>query len=125
MDDFEESRTNIIHSMDSFIEKIQSLRGIMLGVSLSGVFLAPFAIAISIYLVTHPKFFSIVEHQDEFGFMLLVLLVGIIFVSGIWMVTGIRQYRSLSSWKKRYDEYLRKRESLDDTISTKFHLDKQ
>lgn len=125
MDDFEESRANIIHSMDSYIERIQSLRGIMLGVSISGVFLAPFAIAISTYLVTHPKFFGIVERQDEFGFMLMTLLVGIIFVSGIWMVTGIRQYRSLSSWKKRYDEYLKKRESLDNTISNKFHLDQE
>lgn len=125
MEDFEETRANIIQSMDSFIEKIQSLRGIMLGVSLSGLFLAPFAIAISIYLVTHPKFLSIVERQDEFGFMLMTLLVGIIFVSGIWMATGIRQYRSLSSWKKRYDEYLKKRDSLDNTISNKFHLDQE
>jgi len=123
MEDFEESRTNILNSMDSFIEKIQSLRNIMLGVSLSGLFLAPFAIAISIYLITHPKFFTIVEHQDEFGFMLIVLLVGIIFVSGIWMTTGVRQYRSLSSWKKRYAEYLQKKENLDNAISTKFHLD--
>ena len=124
MDEFEESRSNILSTMDSFIEKIQDLRNIMLGVSISGLFLAPFAIAISIYLITHPKFLTIIENQDEFGHMLIVLLVGIIFVSGIWMVTGIRQYRSLSSWKKRYDQYLHKKEDLDNSISTKFNLDK-
>ena len=124
MEDFEESSSNIISAMDSFIEKIQSLRNIMLGVSLSGLFLAPFAIAISLYLITHPKFLTIIENQDEFGHMLIVLLVGIIFVSGIWMTTGIRQYKSLSSWKKRYAQYLQKKENLDNTISTKFNLDK-
>lgn len=123
MEEFEESRANILSSMDSFIEKIQSLRNIMLGVSLSGVFLAPFAIAISLYLVTHQKFLTIIENQDEFGFMVIVLIVGIIFVSGIWMTTGIRQYKSLSSWKKRYAEYLHKKENLDNAISSKFHLD--
>ena len=124
MDDLAESRANILSTLDSFIEKIQSLRNIMLGVSLSGLFLAPFAIAISLYLITHPKFLTIIEQQDEFGHMLIVLLVGIIFVSGIWMTTGIQQYRSLSSWKKRYAKYLHKKENLDNTISTKFNLDK-
>lgn len=110
--------------MDSFIEKIQSLRNIMLGVSFSGLFLAPFAIAISMYLISHPKFLTIIENQDEFGYMLIVLLVGIIFVSGIWMTTGIRQYKSLNSWTKRYTEYLHKKEDLDNSISSKFNLDK-
>jgi len=65
-----------------------------------------------------------VENQDEFAFMLVVLLVGIIFVSGIWMFTGVQQYRSLSSWKKRYSGYLQKKKKLDNIISSDFNLDK-
>lgn len=124
MKDFEESRTDILSSMDSFIDKIQNLRSIMLAVSLSGLILAPFAIAITIYLITHQNFLVIVENQDEFGFMLVVLLVGIIFISGIWMFTGVQQYRSLSSWKKRYSNYLQKKSELDNIISSNFNLDK-
>lgn len=108
--------------MDLFIEKIQNLRGIMLGVSISALVLAPFAIGISVYLVTHPRFLLLVEHETEFGIMLTILLTGILITSGIWLVTGIRQFRSLSSWNDRYGNYLKKKEELDKSISSKFSL---
>lgn len=116
-------RNDILSSMDMFIEKIQNLKGIMLGVSISALVLAPFAIGISVYLVTHPRFLVLVEHETEFGVMLTILLTGILLTSGIWLVTGIRQFRSLSSWNRRYRSYQKKREELDKSISTKFSLD--
>lgn len=116
-------RNDILSSMDLFIEKIQNLQGIMLGVSISALILAPFAIGISVYLVTHPQFLLLVEHETEFGVMLTVLLTGILITSGIWLVTGIRQFRSLSSWNRRYCNYLKKKEELDKSINTKFSLD--
>ena len=116
---------DILSSMDSFIEKIQQLKGMMLGVSLSALILAPFAVGISAYLITHPKFLKLIENENEFGFMLIVLLTMIPVTSGIWLVTGMRQLKSLSSWNKRYYNYLKKRESLDEEITSKFHLDKE
>ena len=116
---------DILSSMDSFIEKIQHIKGIMLGVSLSALVLAPFAIGISAYLITHPKFLVFIENENEFGFMLIVLLSMVLITSGIWLIAGLRQFRSLSSWNKRYCNYLNKRESLDETIAKKFHLDDQ
>ena len=116
---------DILSSMDNFIEKIQQLKGMMLGVSLSALILAPFAVGISAYLITHPKFLKLIENENEFGFMLIVLLTMIPVTSGIWLVTGMRQLKSLSSWNKRYYNYLKKRESLDEEITSKFHLDKE
>lgn len=116
-------RENILNSMDTFIEKIQNLRAILLGVSLSGVILAPFAIGISVYLMTHPKFFTVIEGQQEFGFLLLVLIIGILVISGLWLTTGLRQYRSLNDWKNRYSGYLKKKQELDKAISSKYNLD--
>lgn len=116
---------DILSSMDIFIEKIQHLRGLMLGVSLSALILAPFAIGISIYLITHPKFYHLVENESEFAFLLIVLLTVVLVTSGIWLVTGLQQFKSLSSWNKRYCNYLKRREDLDKTISAKFHLDKE
>ncbi|HUU48633.1 MAG TPA: hypothetical protein VMW55_07620 [Nitrosopumilaceae archaeon] len=109
--------------MDNFIEKIQHIKGIMLGVSLSALILAPFAIGISVYLFTHPKFLLLIENENEFGFLLIVLLTMVLVTSGIWLVAGLRQFKSLSSWNKRYCNYLEKREDLDKTIVSKFHLD--
>jgi len=114
---------DILSSMDNFIEKIQHIKGIMLGVSLSALILAPFAIGISVYLFTHPKFLLLIENENEFGFLLIVLLTMVLVTSGIWLVAGLRQFKSLSSWNKRYCNYLEKREDLDKTIVSKFHLD--
>jgi len=116
---------DILRSMDGFIEKIQQLRGVMLGVSFSALILAPFAIGISLYLITHPKFLLLLEQEGDFGIILIVLLVGILVTSGIWLVTGIRQFRSLSKWNDRYSDYLKRKETLDNTISSTFHLDEE
>ena len=116
---------DILRSMDGFIEKIQHLRGVMLGVSLSALVLAPFAIGISLYLTTHPKFLLLLEQADDFGIILIVLLVGILVTSGIWLITGLMQFRSLSEWNNRYCNYLKRKETLDKTISSTFHLDEE
>ena len=95
----------------------------MLGVSVSALVLAPFAIGLSIYLMSHPTFFYLLDTKDEFGVFLSILLGGIIVISGIWLYTGIRQYVSLSSWNKRYSNYIQKKEELDNSISREYNLD--
>lgn len=122
MSDEETRRADIISTLDNFIEKIQSLRKIMLGVSISAVILAPFAIGLSIYLFTHPAFFVILEENDEFGIFLGVMLAGIIVISGIWLFTGIHQYNSLSDWNHRYCSYLKKKQELDSQIVSEYNL---
>ncbi|MGI0077293.1 MAG: hypothetical protein ACREAU_07805 [Nitrosopumilaceae archaeon] len=119
----EYSRSDILGTIDYIIEKIQNLRKVMLGVSVSALVLAPFAIGLSIYLMMHPTFFGILDNKDEFGLFLGILLAGIIVISGIWLFTGIRQYVSLSSWDKKYRNYINKKEELDSSISREYHLD--
>jgi hypothetical protein len=119
------SRASILSMMDGFIEQIQRLRKIMFGVSVSAIVLAPLAIALSVYLMLHPSFFAILELENEFGLILSVLLGAVIFISGLWFLTGIRQYRSISNWKSRYDEFTREREEMDKKIASRFGLDQQ
>ena len=95
----------------------------MLGVSFSALILAPLAIGISLYLFTHPRFFLLVEHEGEFALLLMVLITVVLVTSGIWLVAGIQQFKSLSSWNQRYCGYLKKREDLDKDIASKYHLD--
>ena len=95
-------RQDILALMDSFIEQIQQIRRILLGMSVSAIVLAPLALALSLYLIFHPSFFAVLEIENEFGFILSVLLGAVIVISGIWFFTGIRQYRSMSAWKNRY-----------------------
>ena len=116
---------DILSSMDLFIEKIQHLKGVMLGVSLSALILAPLAIGISTYLITHPNFFRLVENESEFATLLIILLTVVLVTSGVWLVTGLQQFRSLNSWNRRYYNYLKRKEDLDKNISSKFHLDEE
>jgi len=116
---------NILSSMDLFIEKIQQLKGMMLGVSLSALILAPLAIGISLYLFTHPQFLLLVEHEGEFALLLMILITVVLVTSGIWLIAGIQQFISLSSWNKRYCSYLKKRNDLDNEIASKYNLDEE
>lgn len=99
------------------------MKGLMLGVTLSALILAPFAIGTSAYLITHPKFLHLIENEQEFAFMLILLLIVVLITSGVWLVAGIRQFRTLSSWNKRYCGYLEKKQNLDETIIEKFNID--
>ena len=120
-----DERKDILSSMDEFIEKIQQLRSIMLGVSLSALILAPVAIIISLYLITHPKFLRLVEQEADFGFLLIIMLVMTFVTSGIWLIAGLRQFQSLKKWSNRYYNYLKKKEQLDQSISSKYDLDEE
>jgi hypothetical protein len=102
--------------MDSFIEQITSIRNTLLRVSISALLLAPLTIGLSVYLILHPSFFAILEIENEFGPVLTILLGAVFVISFIWLISGIRQYRSISPWNKRYDEYKKEKEDMDRKI---------
>lgn len=117
------SRHDILSLLDNFIEQIHQIRRTLLGVSISALVLSPLAIALSIYLMLHPSFFAILEIENEFGLVLSVLLGAVIIISSIWLITGIRQYRSLSSWNNRYKEYVEEKKKIDKMIESQYGLD--
>jgi uncharacterized membrane protein len=120
------ARQNIISLMDNFIEQLLQARRTLIvafTLSISSIILAPLAIGLSIFLLLHPSFFIALEKEDEFGIFLCILLAGIIIVSSIWLVTGIRQYRSIKSWNKKYSMFLKKREEIDRNIVSEYDLD--
>jgi hypothetical protein len=114
------SRHDVLSLLDNFIEQIHQIRRTLLGVSISALVLSPLAIALSIYLMLHPSFFAILEIENEFGLVLSVLLGAVIVISSIWFITGIRQYRSLSSWNNRYKEYIEEKQKLDKMIESQY-----
>jgi hypothetical protein len=120
------SRQNIISLMDNFIEQLlQARRTLVVAftLSISSIILAPLAVGLSIFLLLHPSFFVALENEDEFGIFLSILLVGIIIISSIWLVTGIRQYSSIKSWNKKYGMFLKKRDEIDRNIVSEYDLD--
>ena len=117
------SRIDVLDLMDSFIDRILEIRRILVGVSISALILAPFAIGLSIFLITHPRFFGVLEREYEFGAILCVLLGVIISVSLVWLVTGVRQHMALKSWNKRYQEYLKQKDEINRKIASEYGLE--
>jgi len=112
--------TDILNLVDGFIDQISKIRTVLKGVSISALILAPIAIALSIFLLTHSSFFTILENEDEFGLVLLILLGSVIAIASVWIVAGLRQYRLISTWNKRYNEYIVNKEEIQRTIASEF-----
>jgi hypothetical protein len=116
-------RRNILDQMDEFIERISSIRRALLGMSLSAIVLAPLSMSLSVYLVVHPSFYNVLDLEDEFGYVLAVFLGIVMAISMAWLVNGVRQYRSMGSWNKRYREYLAEKDKMDQIIAANYGLE--
>src|ERR687884_2333721 len=117
------SRYSILNLIETFIDQIFHIRKTLLGVSISAVIMAPIAIGLSVYLLRHPSFLAVLEIENEFGIVLGVLLGAIIIISSIWLVVGIRQYRLIGSWSKKYGDYIREKQEIDRTIASQYGED--
>jgi hypothetical protein len=110
--------TDILNLIDGFIDQISKIRTIVKGVSVSALILAPLAIVLSLFLLTHSSFFTILEDEDEFGLVLIILLGSVISISCVWIISGLRQYRMISDWNKKYSNYLTNREQVRKNIES-------
>jgi len=120
------SPQNVISLIDGFIDQMRQTRktlALTLSLSISSIVIAPVAMGLSIFLLQHSSFYGVLVKQDEFGLVLSGLLLGVIIVCSIWFVLGIKQYRSINSWNKKYEIYSKKKEELDKNISTEYGLD--
>src|SRR5919202_6429183 len=113
----------LLNLIEAFIDQIFHIRKTLLGVSISAVIMAPIAIGLSVYLLRHPSFLAVLYIENEFGIVLAVLLGAIIVISSVWFVVGIRQYRLVGSWNKRYGNYIREKEEIDRTIASQYGED--
>jgi hypothetical protein len=113
----------ILSLIETFIEQVFHTRKTLLGVSISAVIMAPIAIGLSVYLLRHPSFLAILDMENEFGIVLGVLLGAIIIISSIWLVVGIRQYRLIGSWSKKYGDYIREKQERDRIIASQYSED--
>jgi hypothetical protein len=125
-EDLNISPQNVIRLIDGFIEQMRQTRktlALALSLSISSIVVAPVAMGLSIFLLQHPSFFAILERENEFGLVLIAFLIGVIILSLVCLVVGIKQYRSINSWNKKYSVYSKKKEELDRNIASEYDLD--
>lgn len=109
--------------MDGFIEKMQEIRKALLGVSISAIILAPVSIALSAYLFLHPAFYAMLDREDDFGEVLVFLLSVVMSISSVWLITGMKHYRSITQWNNKYVQYLSEKEEAEKIIAKKYELE--
>lgn len=116
-------RLDILTLLDDFIENVMKIKKTLIGLSLSALILAPFAVFISLYLIFNPSFFAILAIETEFGLVLLLMLGAVIIISSIWIITGIRHYKSVHEWNRKYKEFSKMKREMDKQILSKYGLD--
>jgi hypothetical protein len=116
------SSDSVLGQIDELIERVNSVRKIFLGMSFSTIILAPLSIFLSLYLILHPSFFKVLDSKNDFGYVLVFFLDLIISISLTWLVTGLRQYRALKSWNKRYANYLMEKDRIERMIASQYEL---
>lgn len=117
-------RLDILKLLDDFIENVMRIKKTLIGLSLSALVLAPFAVFLSLYLIFNPSFFAILAIEPEFGLALLLMLAAVIIISFIWMITGLKHYKSIMKWNKKYEEFSRMKQEMDRQILSKYGFDK-
>ena len=117
-------RLDILKLLDDFIENVMRIKKTLVGLSLSALVLAPFAVFLSLYLIFNPSFFAILAIETEFGLVLLLMLAAVIIISFIWMITGLKHYKSILKWNKKYEEFSRMKQEMDRQILSKYGFDR-
>jgi hypothetical protein len=117
-------RLDVLRLLDDFIENVMRTKKDLIGVSLSALVLSPFAVFLSLYLVFNPSFFAILAIEKEFGLVLVLMLAAVTVISFIWMVTGLKHYKSVLKWNKKYEEFSKMKQEMDKQILSKYGFDK-
>ena len=127
MDDKEESfsRRDVLSLLDNFIEGIFEIKRVLISISISALILAPLATGLSIFLLTHPSFYNVLQREHDFGTILGVLLGVIISISLVWIATGVKQYVMLKSWDQKYREYIKQKNEIDRKIASDYGLEEE
>jgi hypothetical protein len=101
------ARSTVLALIESYVTQMLILRKTLLLVFISGVILAPVSIVLSVYILIHPSLDEIMDRQDNFGEVLVLLLTAVFISSVLWFGLSLKQYISIGQWNRRYKQYLR------------------
>ena len=100
------ARSTVLALIESYITQMLILRKTLLLVFVSGVILAPVSIVLSVYILMHPSLNEIMDRQDNFGEVLVILLTAVFISCVLWFGLSLKQYISIGQWNRRYKQYL-------------------
>ena len=114
---------NILNLIDSFIEQMLKITNILKLMSISSLIMIMIALGVTMYIIYHPLFISLLTIDSEFRLTLYILIASILGIFSMCIINAIRQYKIINSWNKRYQAFILRKNELDKKIAAGLTLD--
>ena len=116
---------NILNLIDSFIEQMLKITNILKLMSISSLIMIMIALGVTMYIIYHPLFISLLTIDSEFRLTLYILIASILGIFSMCIINAIRQYKIINSWNKRYQAFILRKYELDKKIGSRAHIGQQ
>lgn len=116
---------NILNLIDSFIEQMLKITNILKLMSISSLIMIMIALGVTMYIIYHPLFISLLTIDSEFRLTLYILIASILGIFSMCIISAIRQYKIINSWNKRYQAFILRKNELDKKIAAGLTMDNE
>lgn len=117
----EPEKPSLLELIDNLIYHINSERVWFNALCLSSIIAAPISIFFTIFLLLHPGVINrLLRLQYSMGLLLIFYLILNLFVSSLWLIVGLREFRFLAKWNSRFKRYFSLKEQLDRELQREF-----
>ena len=116
-----EDDAGLLELIDRLILHINSERTWFNILIATSIFTAPISILFTFYLLLHRKLIAYIFLRDpRLGVLATAYFALIIIVSLLWLIVGIKEYKFLSKWNRRFRKYFSLKEQLDRELRKEF-----
>jgi hypothetical protein len=116
-----EDDVGLLELIDRLILHINSERTWFNILIATSIFAAPISIIFTFYLLLHRKLIAYIFIRDpRLGVLATAYYAIIIIVSLLWLIVGIKEYKFLSKWNRRFRKYFSLKEQLDRELRKEF-----
>ena len=114
-------KPSLLELIDNLIYHINSERVWFNALCLSSIIAAPISIFFTVFLLLHPGVINrLLRLQYSMGLLLIFYLVLNLFISSLWLIVGLREFRFLAKWNSRFKRYFSLKEQLDRELQREF-----
>lgn len=114
-------KPSLLELIDNLIYHINSERVWFNALCLSSIIAAPISIFFTVFLLLHPGIINrLLRLQYSMGLLLIFYLILNLFISSLWLVVGLREFRFLAKWNSRFKRYFSLKEQLDRELQREF-----
>ncbi|MEM4245911.1 MAG: hypothetical protein QW390_01290 [Candidatus Bathyarchaeia archaeon] len=114
-------KASLLELIDNLIAHVNSERGWFNALTLSSVIAAPVSLFFTALILFHPRILGhLLRLAPSLASILIIHLAVNLFLSALWLVIGVKEFKFLSRWNERFRAYFSLKEQLDRELSKEF-----